>query len=200
MLLPRHCPLCGAVASEPCLPCRRSLPAAGPLDPPIGVDRCWAALRYEGSVRGLIGGLKYRNRRSAVPWLAGEMADLVDGDVDLVTWIPSRPSQRGRRGFDQGEVLARRVALCLGAPARALLVRRGGVPQTGRSAAQRRVGPDLRPRRTGARHVLLVDDVVTTGASLQRGAIALRSVGVRRIDAVVAGATPLKYGVLAADS
>ena len=199
MLLPRRCPLCGAPGEAPCPPCRRWLVPAGEVRRPPGIDGCRAVFRYEGPARVLIGGLKYRNQRSSVAWLASQMAERVDVVVDQVTWVPCRPGQRSRRGFDQGEVLARRVAWHLGVPARAVLRRRGSRSQTGRSAAERHDGPELERRGRCAERVLLVDDVMTTGASLRCGAEVLRRAGAERVDAVVAGATPLKVDSATAD-
>ena len=114
VLLPPVCPLCAAVGAAPCVPCRRLLIGGGSLTPPVGVSRCAAALRYEGAGRVVVTALKYRNRRSVVPWLAASMAALVSDPPDVVTWVPCLPGRRGRRGFDQGEVLARRVAREIG--------------------------------------------------------------------------------------
>lgn len=146
-------------------------------------------MAYEGAAREMVARLKYRNARSVVPWLAGRMAALVDeGGFDVVAWVPTTASRRRQRGFDQARVLATAVARRLGFPCRNLLRRRPGPPQTGRSRLQRLEGPAFDVRSPGSvpAHVLLVDDVVTTGATLAAAAGSLRDAGVRRVAAVVA--------------
>lgn len=150
-------------------------------------------MRYEGTAREVVARLKYRNARSSVSWLAAGMADLVDADgIDVVTWVPTTPSRRRQRGFDQGRVLARAVARRLHRPCRPLLRRREGPPQTGRSRLQRLNGPDLVVRTWGAPppRVLLVDDVVTTGATMAAAARVLRQAGTVAVHAVSAAHRP----------
>jgi predicted amidophosphoribosyltransferase len=145
----------------------------------------------------LVARLKYRNARSALRWLALSMAALVDPTaVDLVTWVPTTGDRRRQRGFDQAELLARAVARRLGLPCRRLLVRGSGPPQTGRSLADRRVGPVLAAsrRRVPAARVLLVDDVITTGTTITVAASALRTAGFAHVCVVAAARTPLKRG------
>ena len=149
---------------------------------PSGLTSCVAVLRYEGAGRDLVTALKYRNHRAALDRLARAGAARVVGAVDVVTWPPTSGARRRRRGYDQAELAARAVAGHLGRPARPLLRREGGPPQTGRSAADRRDGPRFTARRgaaarvAGAR-VLLVDDVVTTGATLRAAARVLAELG-----------------------
>jgi len=136
-------------------------------------------LRYEGPARELVARLKYRNHRAAVDWMGAALAELVGAEaVDVVTWAPTTPDRRRARGFDHAEVLARRVAHHLGRPCRRLVRRLPGPPQTGRTSVDRRRGPAFEPvRSVRGRTVLLVDDVVTTGATLASAGRVLRSAG-----------------------
>lgn len=150
-------------------------------------------MEYSGTGRELVARLKYRNARSAVAWLAAGMAELVDADeIDVVTWVPTTPSRRRQRGFDQGRVLATAVAHRLHRPCRSLLRRREGPPQTGRSRLQRLHGPDLvvRTWRSPPPRVLLVDDVVTTGATMAAAAQVLSRAGTAAVHAVSAAHRP----------
>ncbi len=156
------------------------------------LDAVVAPFAYEGSIRQLVLAVKYRRDRSALTWLALHLAAEAD-ELDLdpsttVTWPSTTSLRRRRRGFDQGELVARRVAAELGLPARRLLRRLPGPPQTGRSAAQRREGPAFVARR-GAGSVLLVDDVVTTGATLRCAARELRRVGSWAVSGAAVAAT-----------
>ena len=90
--------------------------------------------------------LKYRNARSALGWLVEGMADLVQPHDRLgaVTWAPTTRLRQRARGFDQAEVLARRLARRLGLACPPLLIRQPGAPQTGRSHVERQAGPHFR--------------------------------------------------------
>ncbi|HEX8771251.1 MAG TPA: phosphoribosyltransferase family protein, partial [Acidimicrobiales bacterium] len=95
-----------------------------------------------------------------------------------MTWAPTTGARRRERGFDQAELLARAVARRLGLPCRRLLRRRPGPAQTGRDREGRQSGPAFTTRRvTGPARVLLVDDIVTTGATVSAAARALRAAG-----------------------
>lgn len=196
MLLPAACPSCGVPGPAPCASCRAALEPAPALPPPPGLVSCAALMAYEGVGREVVARLKYRNARCAVSWLADGMADLVRGHavrggIEVVTWVPTTPARRRERGFDQGRVLAVAVARRLRLPCRVLLRRRRGPPQTGQSRAQRLRGPELEVARgpTPPR-ILLVDDVVTTGASLSAAARSLRQAGADEVLAVVAARRP----------
>lgn len=193
MLLPATCPLCRRPGSAPCPSCAAALAPAPPLPPPPGVDRCLALLAYDGLGADLVAGVKYRNRRDAVPWLGRALADLVTragGGAATVTWIPTTAQRRRSRGFDHGELLARHVAARLGTPGRRLLVRAAGPPQTGRSRAERLGGPRLSPVGRAGGLVVAVDDVVTTGATASAAAEALRRAGAGAVWVVAAARRP----------
>ncbi|MBA3653110.1 MAG: ComF family protein [Actinobacteria bacterium] len=191
MLLATRCPVCDVAGPAPCAGCVAAMRRAPLLPPPPGVDRCLALLAYAGAGRELVARLKYRNARAGVRWLAGAMAALVDEPVDLVTWVPTTPARRRQRGFDQAELVARRIAAHLRVPCRSVLRRGPGPTQTGAGAAARRAAtPSLGARRAVAGTVVLVDDVVTTGATLSAAARCVRDAGARRVVALVAARTP----------
>ena len=87
-------------------------------------------------------------------------------------------------------MLARAVAWRLGVPCRRLLRRTDGPPQTGRTRAERLEGPAFVARRRVKGAVLLVDDVVTTGATLRAADAALRAAGAETVHCIAAAATP----------
>ena len=197
LLAPARCGACGRTGSSPCAGCIAAMRPAPPArKPPAGLDRCRAAIVYDGPARRLVAGLKYRNGRAALPWMVEALAPLADATPDVVTWIPAAPDHRRRRGFDQGQLLARALGRRLGVPARPLLRRLPGPAQTGRSLSARRAeGPRLAPRpgcRLDGLAVLVVDDVWTTGSSLSAAAAVLRRAGARRITAATIARTLLK--------
>jgi predicted amidophosphoribosyltransferase len=169
----------------------RSAPHAAPVP---GVAWSTAAFAYEGVARELVARVKYRNERIAVAWLGARLADRCANapfPIDVVTWVPASASRRAARGVDHGALLARVVAAGLRRDVRRLLTRDGGPPQTGRPAAERRAGPTLRPAGSFAGlNVLVVDDVVTTGATLGAAARALHAGGAREVLAATVARTP----------
>ena len=192
MLLPAACPVCGRHGESPCPSCRASLRPAPALPCPPGLDSCVALLDYDGAGRELVARLKYRNARSSLPFLAGSLAALAAGrQVAVVTWVPTTAARRRRRGFDQAELLARALARRLRLPCRRLLHRQEGPAQTGLHLALRRAGPTFLPvgRLRAGLGVLLVDDVVTTGATVSAAARALRAAGAGRVEVVAAART-----------
>ena len=190
VLLPLTCPACGARGAAICHACAAAMRPAPSLPPPLGVDSCRAVLAYEGPARELVARLKYRNHRTTLTGLAAAMAATVIDVPDVVTWAPTTIDRRRSRGFDQAELLAGAVAHHLGRPCRSLLRRGPGPAQTGRPLRERRAGPDLVARSGVGGRVLLVDDVVTSGATCVAAARALKDAGASTVDVVAAARTP----------
>ena len=194
LLLPGTCPGCGRRAEPVCAGCAASMrPAlAGRALP--GITWAVAAFAYEGVARELVARVKYRNERAAVRWLGAQLARCCAGvpvPFAAVTWIPASARRRTARGIDHGALLARAVAIELNRKPERLLLRDGGEPQTGRAAEERRAGPNLRAvGPVAGRSVLIVDDVVTTGATLASAARVLRRCGAREVIAATVARTP----------
>jgi ComF family protein len=124
--------------------------------------------------------------------LAGAMAESAAHlGADAVTWVPLSRRRRRRRGFDQAEVLAREVAARLKLPVRAMLLRARDTPAQARlSGPERRraLADAFRPRGEDPPpgRVLLVDDVLTTGATAAACARALKEADTRRVGLLTA--------------
>jgi predicted amidophosphoribosyltransferase len=168
---------------------------AAPFAPALpGISWSTAAFAYEDVARELIARVKYRNERIAVRWLGARLVErcaVAPFTIDTVTWIPASASRRAARGVDHGALLAGVVAAGIRLRADRCLTRDDGPPQTGRAAADRRAGPTLYGAASIAGHnVLVVDDVVTTGATMVAAARVLRALGAREVLAAAAARTP----------
>lgn len=156
------------------------------------------AVPFVGRPRDVLLGFKYGNRRQLGHHLAGLLVNrlLAEGvgpaDVDVVTWAPTSRHRRRRRGFDQAELVARRVAAQLGLPCKRLLERDGAAGhQTGLQRADRLLGPSFRVSpAAGRQRVLVVDDVVTTGSTLRSADAALRQAGAYSVRRAAVATTP----------
>jgi predicted amidophosphoribosyltransferase len=153
------------------------------------------AAPFSGRVRDVLLGFKYRNRRAVAGHLAGLLVNrlvIAGRGVDVVTWAPTSRRRRRERGFDQAELVARHVARQLGVPCRRLLDRADvDGPQTGRGRDARMHAPTFRahPHVPRAR-ILLIDDVVTTGATLRAASTELEQAGATEVIAAAFAATP----------
>jgi ComF family protein len=146
--------------------------------------------------------LKYRRDIALGDALAVHLCELAaafDGQINLVLPVPLAPSRQRQRGYNQAALLAYPLALWLGLPynRRALRRVRETTSQVGLSLNQRRENVSgafqARPEAVAGRCVLLVDDVLTTGSTLDAAAQALKQAGASQVFAlVVSRALPAK--------
>jgi ComF family protein len=203
MLFPARCAACGTGTWPVCARCselvgvlvppwcaRCGRPSEDPVDvcsdcPPPEIDTARAAFLYDGPVSRAIKGMKFAGWRALAEHLGAAMAEVWDGGaVDAITWVPLSRRRRARRGFDQAEILAGAVAPRLEITATGLLDRIRDTPaQARRRGRDRRVALHEVFRATGSapERVLLVDDVLTTGATSAACAAALKLAGARRV-------------------
>ena len=202
MLYGQRCEGCGSRARVLCIRCRMQLFAMEQPECEVAV----VAVAYEGIARRLILNLKYHNRLQVVKVLAQLLAERIyqrhhqsllsdSTDFDVVTWAPTSTARVRLRGHDQSELLARRLAKEIHVPCRRLLIKVSTNVQTGASRELRLQGSVFSARKLGVNsHVVVVDDVVTTGATLRCAADALRKAGARQVTSV-AVASALRHGL-----
>ncbi len=188
-LFPVWCAGCGAAGIALCAPCRATLTPARLV---VGEMRIAAAALYDGPLRAAVLALK-RGERAYLAPLAALVAAQVPPGATLVPVVTTR-RRAAERGFDQARELARRAAGPAGA-ALADVLRKRGRAQHGRDRDARlaacgrfRVCPGVSLPRTA----ILVDDVVTTGATLRDAAATLARAGVAVAGAVVIAHAPLR--------
>lgn len=212
-LFPLRCVACGENGShgrDLCATCHAALPWQGPACPRCALpgpdaracDDCLgadsplttvhAAFDYAFPLDRLLPRLKFHRDFAAGRVLAQCMAERFAGlpRPDAIVPVPLHHARLRRRGYDQALQLARPLALALRLPLRADLLQRRKA-----TSAQSRLDANARQRNLhGAfatvgqappAHVVLVDDVMTTGATLGAAACTLRAAGVRQVDAWV---------------
>lgn len=206
LLFPPQCIFCRRVIDEGhiCRSCRASLPLCGKVQVRHEFfSDCAAPLRYEGRVRKCLLAYKFSGRRSYAEGLSELVAEAVrrelDGRFDVVTWAPVSAKRRRQRGFDQARLLAERTADKLGTPARELLkkTRDTRANSSLKGAELRRANVSGAYEATdrgsirGAR-VLLIDDIVTTGATLSECSRVLLTAGAESVVCAAAAAAVVR--------
>ncbi|MGH9417338.1 MAG: ComF family protein [Terriglobales bacterium] len=170
-------------------------------DPPLYASAHTTA-SYEGAARALLLLFKYGKVASLGRFWAARMAAVAAGLQPAPQIVVALPLGRGRereRGFNQSSLMGGRLAgrLRWKAPRGALARIRETASQTGLNPAERErnVAGAFRatPRLVAGRHVLLVDDILTTGATARAAAVALRQAGAARIDLLTAARAELRY-------
>lgn len=200
VLAPPVCAGCGGHAgqAEPlCGPCRRELRWLGGTAVVGGVT-VFAPLAYEGPARALVRALKFRGATLAAGAMAAQIATAAPPGVldrGALVPVPLHPRRLRQRGFNQAERLAAALAERTGLRVCDCL-RRGGASRTqvGRDRAERLAGASgtvaVAPGAEVPRRAVLVDDVVTTGATLAACAVPLLAAGASDVGAVAYARTP----------
>ncbi len=163
-----------------CTKCRKKTP----------ISNVWVAANYEGAVKNLVHSFKYERERTA----AKELALIIDSSLPylssgtLVTHVPTASSRVRARGYDHSLLLAKELAKLRGLKHKTLLGRLGQLQQMGANRKQRleqTKSAYVATRELSKASVLLIDDVLTTGATLSAAAKELRRAGAKDIFATV---------------
>ncbi len=180
--VPPRCYSCGRwdEAWRTCQACRKR----------TAIHSLWTVAAYEGVAKELVHRLKFeRSRAGAVP-IAGLLAErCAPGSDTVVTFIPTASRRIRERGYDQAAVIAKELSARLNLPLVPCLARIGDKRQVGSSRALRKqmdgVFRPLNPEIFRGKHVMIVDDVLTTGATCEAAAKILRQAGAKQVSAAV---------------
>lgn len=183
-----------------CLKCSRPLPAFSVeglcrdcLDFHPAFDYAWAATLYAGPVEQLLPRYKFHNTTSLRKTFSGLIRTFLDRyelriDADIIVPLPLHPTRLRERGYNQAALIAEALAQSIGIP----LVT-SGIERTRHTSRQSELGRKerftniksafriTRPNYFEGRHVLLVDDLITTGATVSEAALALKSAKANRV-------------------
>ena len=144
---------------------------------------------YEGVAKDLIHALKFERSQASADVVANLLAERLPelGGI-VITHVPTATSRIRMRGYDQAALIARRLATQLGVEYVPLLSRLGQQRQVGKNRSERRNQMQelfIATKKQPPKHVLLIDDVITTGATLEACARILKNAGVKRVSAAV---------------
>ncbi|MGQ9425739.1 ComF family protein [Gilvimarinus sp. F26214L] len=218
VLLPSRCLLCGGSAARLslCDACREELPwlehscgrcaipLPGPsricgscLRSPPAFDRCRAAFRYGPPIDRLVGQLKNQRRLGSGALLTRLLLERLSdpGDFDLVAPVPLHWRRQLLRGFNQAAFIAEYLSRSMQLPLVSVAVRERATPkqqQLNRRKRLRNLDGVFRidPERVEGRRLLLVDDVVTTGATAEALSRQLREAGAKWVEIWALARTP----------
>ena len=199
LLFPPKCPYCQRILDDPracvCPDCRPKLPW---LEGKAGerridfADGCFSPLAYRDAVPQAVQRYKFSRVRALsrplAALMAQSLADRLPEGADLITWAPLARKRLRERGFNQAELLAREVGRLLSIPAGPALEK----TKNTRPQSELEEGSARRANARGAyallpgtglagKRVVLVDDVVTSGATLSECAALLRQAGAEEI-------------------
>ncbi len=180
-LLPSRCYRCNAQTedSSVCQKCHRVSP----------LKHVWVRTNYDGLAKLLIHKYKFLHARAGAADIAQQISQALPYFVDtILVPIPTATNRVRQRGFDHAQLLARQLGQILKLENKTLLRRFGQSRQVGTRRSQRTkqvVGTFQAVGHIKDKKILIVDDVTTSGATLEEAARVLKRAGARQVDAVV---------------
>ena len=196
LLFPPRCPFCRAILKDHetllCGRCRKELPwtcGAAQKQSFRHVESCVSPLYYEGDVRRSLLRYKFGGLSVYAPKYAELMCGCIERNglsFDLISWTPLGRKRLRKRGYDQAKLLACELSERLEKPCAQLLIKtKDNPPQSGTGSAEKRranvsgVYRVTEPGLVKDRRILLVDDIVTTGATISECAKELKTAGAK---------------------
>ena len=196
LFYPPKCVLCGKLLEQEerdlCMECRK-LPEqeVRQISKPRKAVSVTAVCSYEELVRESLLRYKFGGATAYADIYSEFIVKCIDENkisCDSITWVPLSRRRLRRRGYDQAELLAKLIAKHLGqSPVRLLKKLRDTPPQSQTGSAEKRRAniagayACLRPERVQGKRILLVDDIVTTGATLSEAAKVLKKAGAKEV-------------------
>ena len=197
LIYPPKCVVCHKLlesSREPVCPhCMDNLPEHDGADPHVRfAERCTATFFYEEKLRDSFLRYKFGGRdwyaKQYGKWMAVTIRDKLTGKYDIMTWVPVSRQRKKERGYDQAELLCRSAARELGMePVRTLEKLTDNRAQSTLNDASERMAnaagayDPYQAERFAGKRVLLIDDIVTTGATLSECARVLRMAGAEQV-------------------
>lgn len=195
LIFPARCALCGKMTAggrRVCDSCLKNNPPQARfrlLEEPEFSLFCVSVYAYEGQARQAILQYKFRGRKERAAGFAQALTLALPPrwqTVDVVCWVPISHQRRRERSYDQSELVARKVAKAIGRPCRKLLEKVvNNQPQHELNAAQR--WENVRNvyladnKKVRGKTILLIDDIVTTGATMLECASCLLRAGAKEV-------------------
>lgn len=201
LLFPPRCPFCRTLLrdyeKDLCLKCAGSLPRvpdSADRQDFRHIERCISPLYYTGKVRDSLLRYKFGGLRVYAKTYAALMAERLEKrelSFDMITWVPLSAKRLRSRGYDQARLLAEEIAKRCGIECERLLIKTADTPpQSGTHSREERktnvkgvYRPAALPLIKG-KSILLVDDIVTTGSTLNECARVLKAAGAESVSAV----------------
>lgn len=156
------------------------------------VRQVWIATPYKAAAKDIVRGMKFEQQRQAALLIARKLHEVMPYFTDdiVMTHIPTATRRVRERGFDHSKHIARELAQLHGVDYIPVLARRNQLRQVGTSKERRRKQAQgafrtINERFIVKKHIILVDDVITTGASMEEAAYTLKRSGARRVDAAI---------------
>ena len=180
--IPQRCYRCKKLSpgNKTCASCRSS----------SALHTVQAVTVYDFIAKDLVWNLKFQGAQAAASEIARLMRPFMGTENIMLAHVPTATTRVRRRGYDQARLIARELSRLTGIPGHFLLSRIGQHHQVGASREQRVTQLKTAFRVTNTKpikgaHIVLIDEVLTTGATLEAAAKTLKIAGARRVDALV---------------
>lgn len=195
-LIPARCAACGDAGADLCARCTAAIATAHAIAVGArgGVPPVVALGPYEGPLRAAVLSLKFRGARRVGHVLGRWLAERIIWPFDAIVPVPLHPRRLRERGYNQADAIARGIGAAAkrGCAIDSIVRVRATAPQSGLGLSERQAnvegafGAGPRVEAISGRRILVVDDVVTTGATIADCAVVLRRAGARAVYAACA--------------